>query len=220
MESIGHGIGKDWEPTSEEYKNFIAKAIFYRTIQKVAKDANIPAFRINVVNYTASLIVEKSAKRLNLQEIWDRQSLSKELISQITVWVPKVQELLLKIAVGRNPGEVFKEESCWKKVKDLTSDWKLDESFSKKLVSVANDTNFVNVEIENDMARCMELTAPQWLEIAMWGKETQSLEPWQIGIPNTLAGYATMGWEKKPSEKQASHGFKIISIFREQNAPA
>lgn len=220
MESIGHGIGKDWEPTAQEYKNFIAKAIFYRSIQKVAKDANIPAFRINVVNYTASLIVEKSAKRLNLQEIWDRQSLSKELISQITAWVPKVQELLLKIAVGRNPGEVFKEESCWKKVKDLTLDWKLDDSFSKKLVSIANDANFVNVEIENDMARCMELTAPQWLEIAMWGKETQSLEPWQIGIANTLAGYATMGWEKKPSEKQASHGFKIISIFREQNAPA
>ena len=218
MESVGQGIGKDWEPSIEEYKNFIAKAIFYRAVQRLAKDANIPAFRVNIVNYTASLLVEKSAKRINLQDIWDRQSLSSELESQIATWIPQIQELLLKIAVGRNPGEVFKEESCWKKVKDLTSSWKLDDSFSKKLVSVAKDTDFINVEVENNMARCMELTAPQWLEIAIWGKETQSLEAWQIGIANTLAGYATMGWDKKPSEKQASHGFKIITAFRENNA--
>lgn len=218
MESVGQGIGKDWEPSVEEYKNFIAKAIFYRAVQKLAKEANIPAFRVNIVNYTAALLVDKSAKRINLQDIWDRQSLSDELESQISVWIPQIQELLLQIAVGRNPGEVFKEESCWKKVKDLTSGWKLDDSFSKKLVSVAKDTDFVNVEVENNMARCMELTAPQWLEIAIWGKETQSLVAWQIGIANTLAGYATMGWDKRPSEKQASHGFKIITAFREHNA--
>lgn len=217
MEGVGQGIGKDWEPTSEEYKNFISKAIFYRSVQKIAKDENIPAFRINIVNYTASLLVEKSAKRINLQEIWDRQALSGELEVQIREWIPKVQELLLKIAAGRNPGEVFKEESCWKKVKDLTSEWKLDTSFSKKLISVASDTNFVNVEVENNMARCMELSAPEWLEIAMWGKETQSLEAWQIGIANTLAGYATMGWDKKPSEKQAGHGFKIVTLFKESS---
>lgn len=218
MESVGQGVGKDWEPSVEEYKNFISKAIFYRTVQKIAKELNIPAFRVNIVNYTASLLIEKSAKRINLQDIWDRQSLSKELESQIRNWIPRVQELLLQIAVGRNPGEVFKEESCWKKVKDLTTGWKLDDSFSKKLVSVAKDTDFVNVEVENNMARCMELTAPQWLEIAMWGKETQCLEAWQIGIANTLAGYATMDWDKKPSEKQAGHGFKIITAFKEHNA--
>ena len=217
MESVGHGIGKDWEPSAEEYKNFIAKTIFYRTVQRLAKEANIPAFRVNIVNYTAALLVEKSAKRINLQDIWDRQSLSKELENQIKTWVPQVQELLLQIAAGKNPGEVYKEELCWKKVKELTSDWKLDDSFSKKLVSVARDTDFINVEVENNIARCMELTAPQWLEIAMWGKETESLEAWQIGIANTLAGYATMGWDKKPSEKQASHGFRIITSFKERS---
>jgi hypothetical protein len=218
MEGVGQGVGKDWEPSSEEYKNFIAKAIFYRAVQKIAKEENTPAFRINIVNYTASLLIEKSAKRINLKEIWDRQALSDELEAQIREWVPRVQELLLKIASGLNPSTVFKEESCWKKVKNLTSEWKLDTSFSKKLVSVASDTNFVNVEVENNMARCMELSAPEWLEIAMWGKETQSLEVWQIGIANTLAGYATMGWEKKPSEKQASHGFKIVTAFKERSA--
>ncbi len=213
MESVGQGVGKDWEPPLDEYKNFIAKAIFYRAVQRIAKDENIPAFRINIVNYTASLIVEKSAKRINLIDIWDRQQLSKELEAQIKEWIPLVQQLLLQIAVGRNPGEVFKEEACWKKVKELTSTWKLDSNFTKVLVSIAGNTDFTNVEVENSMARCMEVTAPHWQEIAIWGKETKSLELWQIGIANTLAGYATMGWDKKPSEKQALHGVKIISQY-------
>ena len=218
MEDVGQGVGKDWEPTSDEFKNFIAKAIFYRTVQKIAKDANIPAFRVNIVNYTASLLVEKSARRLNLKEIWDKQGLSTEHEAQITTWIPMVQELLLQLAGGRNPGEVFKEESCWKRVKEVTANWKLEETFSVGLVSVAGSTDFVNVEIENSMARCMELTAPQWLEIAMWGRQTDSLLAWQIGIANTLAGYATLGWDRKPSEKQAIRGCEIIAIYKEHNA--
>jgi hypothetical protein len=219
MEKFGATIKKDWEPSLDEYKSLIAKAIFYRSVQQIAKELNIPAFRVNIVNYTASVLVDKTAKRINLREIWDKQAISVDLSEQIRLWIPKIQELMLKIATGRNPGEVFKEESCWKKVVDVVSDWPLDDSLSKSLVSItgSSSSSSADFEVENSIAKCTQVSAKEWFEISVWGGQTNNLEVWQIGIANTLAGYAAANWVKKPSEKQAIHGLKILSMYKQKD---
>lgn len=215
MESIGGSIGKDWEPSIQEYRDLIAKAIFYRAVSDIAKALKIPAFKINVINYTAALIVDKAAKRIDLNSIWERQLVDESLRSQIVEWMPKIQSLLLEIAAGKNPGEVFKEESCWKKFLELTKSWQIDEAVAKNLVSVVDSSSYLDVDVENNIARCLQLSAKEWFEISQWGRESGVLEPWQIGVANTLSGYANLGWQKKPSEKQAKHGVVVIQKFKD-----
>ena len=214
MDSLPKDIGKDWEPSVEEYKSYIAKAIFYREIASIAKNVHkIPAFRIFIVNYTAAIIVEKTARRINLEEIWNRQCLNDSTRQLAIDWMPKVRDIMLQVAGSREPSTVFKEDSCWKKILDETKDWKFSKDFNDNLTTIPTGPSGESVDIQNNMARCLQLSPQDWFEIAQWGKQSGILENWQCGIANTLSSYALQNWEKKPSEKQAAHGVKIFELY-------
>lgn len=214
MESVPN-VPKDWEPSAEEFKSIIAKGIFYKKVQQLAKEIDIPAFRINVVNYTVALMAEKTARRIDLVAIWERQGLSDAMREQIVSWLPLVADCIIKTAGSRNPGEWFKTEQCWKTLIAASSDWKTSQSFLSQLTRLGDKEFDISNETQNNMARCLEVDVQQWFKIQIWGSESGQLKDWQIGIANTLAGYAAQGWKKKPSEKQASHAMEIVRLYKE-----
>lgn len=214
MESLPKDIAKDWEPSVDEYKSYISKAILYREIARIAVEVHkIPAFKVYIVNYTVALIVEKSARRLDLADIWNRQALNEATRLQAIEWMPKVRELMILIAGTREPSTVFKEDSCWKQMLERTKDWKFSAELNNTLTSVSSGMYTGDVDIENNIARCMQHGPQDWFNAAQWGKDSGLLEPWQCGIANTLSSYALQNWEKKPSEKQAAHGVKIFELY-------
>lgn len=212
MESVPN-VQKDWEPSTEEFKTLISKAILFRRTQQIAKELKIPAFRINVVNYTVALLAEKTARRIDLMSIWDRQDLSDALREQIREWLPKVAEVLIGSAESRNPTEWFKMEQCWKRLREVSENWEVIPNVLAQLKMVSYHEKIVSNEVHNNIARCMEIDAQKWFQIQLWGSESGKLKEWQIGIANTLAGYAAQGWRRKPSEKQALRAMEIIEIF-------
>jgi hypothetical protein len=60
----------------------------------------------------------------------------------------------------------------------------------------------------------MELAEKDWLAIADWGQKSNELKEWQRGLARSLAGYAAENWSKKPSDKQAKHGARMIEAAR------
>jgi hypothetical protein len=60
MEDIGGSLGKGWEPSPIEFKELIAKAIFYRAVQNVAKELKIQAIELNDIK-----LVEMKTKNFN-----------------------------------------------------------------------------------------------------------------------------------------------------------
>ena len=120
---------------------------------------------------------------------------------------------MLQVAGSREPSTVFKEDSCWKKILDETKDWKFSKDFNDNLTTIPTGPSGESVDIQNNMARCLQLSPQDWFEIAQWGKQSGILENWQCGIANTLSSYALQNWEKKPSEKQAAHGVKIFELY-------
>jgi hypothetical protein len=224
METIPR-VEKGWLPSRAEYESIIGKAIFFRAAQRIAKEIDVPAYRINVVTYTVALIVEKTASRIDLLDIWARQEIPSELEALIRDWLPKVGRLLLSAAGERNPTDWFKLESCWKQLRDDTKDWKISEDVTGVLSKAGLDhvngsSGAMDSEVQNNIARCMQVDGPTWFKISLWGKETGLLQFWQTGIANTLAGYAVGSWLKKPSEKQANHGAKILELYRDNNPGA
>jgi hypothetical protein len=89
----------------DEFKQMVGKAIFYRQVQRMAVDLRIPSFRVNMVNYTVSLMAELTARRIDLAKIWEAQRISDSLAQMAREWLPQVAAALTSSAGSRNPTE-------------------------------------------------------------------------------------------------------------------
>lgn len=105
--------------TLTEFKRMIAKAIIYRTTQKVTR-GRYPAFQANVVTYTVAVVARQLGTRLDLDRVWWQQELSAELRSQIMNWADKVHAELHRTANGRMVSEWAKKPDCWTAVRSAT----------------------------------------------------------------------------------------------------
>jgi hypothetical protein len=219
MESVP-SVEKGWEPSQEEFKTIVAKAILYRDTQAIARELAIPSFRINIVTYTIALVAELTARRIDLLRVWENQCLSKQLRNFVGQCLTQVGSVLVESVGKRNPTEWFKSEQCWKDLKELAKSWDLSADLKAELRKTGGGGTNASHAIENDVARCVAVDAETWFRVQMWGSESGKLQDWQIGIANTLSGYAANGWKRKPSEKQAKYGVEILEIADEILSPA
>jgi hypothetical protein len=217
MTSVGKR-DKGWEPTQEEYKTIIGQAILFKQAQECAKRLGIRAYGINVVTYTIALLSEKTFGRVNMSKLWDRQALTPALRDQISAWLPRVAQLIVKSAEDRNVGEWFKTEGCWAHLRHDASAWEVSAELAAELVPVDVATESSPVGVQNSIARCLQTDAQTWMQIQVWGNEMNSLAFWQQGIVNTLGGYAAQGWSRKPSAKQAAQAVKILELFEQSKS--
>ena len=98
-------------PTKEDYKLMIAKAKLFRDTHKLVR----PMFRagqVNVAIYVVSLLSSRLGDRIDLDRIWARQAVSKELMAQIETWAHEVNDNLLRTADGRLLSEWAKKPEC------------------------------------------------------------------------------------------------------------
>jgi hypothetical protein len=214
METVP-AVPKEWEMPAQEFKEMIGKTILYRKTRPIALELGIPSFRVNIVNYTVSLLAEMTARRIDLLKIWEQQDISDPMKNWITELLPKVGKMITASAGNRNPTEWFKSELCWKHLRDAANSWTIPENVKADLTTVGNIGHTVSHTTENNIAKCLGVNAETWFKIQLWGNQSSKLLNWQCGIANTLAGYAAAGWKKKPSEKQAKRGVEILKLAEE-----
>ena len=97
------------------YKQMIAKAIIFKTTQKLVRPM-FPAFQANIAAYTVSVLSRKIGGRLDLDRIWQVQDISGRLREQVQVWAREVNDTLHTSAHGRMISEWAKKEECWDRV--------------------------------------------------------------------------------------------------------
>lgn len=204
-----------WEPETETFRRYIAKGILFREVQRIVRaDQSITAYRIHVVAYTVALIAEKTAWRIDLDKIWQKQALSKALRDTAVAWAPVVYNHLPDISrkSGRHIEDSFKSEECWNYMRGL--DLLVGPLLENELTGTELTSTPASTTDLNNIARCMALSDKQWNDVALWGIKAGALKEWQRGIARTLAGYAAEGWTKQPSQKQAKHGADMIEMAR------
>lgn len=126
-------IGKDWEENSNSYndgyfKDVIAKTIVFRwTDQMVARSQwyrDDRGYKAQIVTYTIAWLInhlkDGGKYHLDLQQIWNKQSLCEGLKSSLEILAPKVY-LKIKDAPPnvKNLGEYCKQQACWAAVSSL-----------------------------------------------------------------------------------------------------
>lgn len=219
MHSLREQRGASWEPDEAYYRDAVAQIILYAAVQRIVRQEGFPAYRANVVCYLIAYLSHRTGGRLRLDEIWRAQGISTGLEALLRGWSHGVDRQIQESAAGRNVTEWCKKEACWSAARnlDLPVDDPLPLEWGTILVgSEGRAPDSGSADTHAAAATCMRLPAETWFALHLWGRRTGALAEWQSGIAHTLSSYASGGWTKSPTPKQATHGMKILEIAREK----
>ncbi|MBI2949005.1 MAG: AIPR family protein [Verrucomicrobia bacterium] len=119
---------EDGEPevTLDYFRHTVAKAILWRTAEKLFDTLDLEGYRANSVAYAVAWLAEKSGRRIDLNRIWTEQRLSLALCEAVKTVCNEAWEHLNH--QQGNVGEASKKAECWeafrKKAIDLGDAWK------------------------------------------------------------------------------------------------
>ncbi len=117
MDAITGSDGATTPPDAIAFKRTIAKAIIYKSAQKLIRPL-FPAFQANITAYTVSLISRRLKDHVDLDRIWQQQAIPAVLERQITIWSKEVAQVLTETSDGRMISEWAKKPECWAMVQD------------------------------------------------------------------------------------------------------
>jgi hypothetical protein len=108
------------EVDSDYFKHLIAKAILFKTTEKIVRK-EFGEYRANIVTYTLAYLSACAPKYIDLDDIWKHQIIPialQEVIKKVSV---KVYEAITNPPEGKskNVTEWCKHLDCWNKVKEL-----------------------------------------------------------------------------------------------------
>lgn len=98
-------------PDVAAFKAMVAKAIVFKKTQSLVRPM-FQAFQANVAAYTVAVLARNHGDRFDLMRVWDRQSVSPELLEQLGIWAREVNEVLHRTAAGRMVSEWAKKSEC------------------------------------------------------------------------------------------------------------
>jgi hypothetical protein len=98
-------------PDVAAFKAMVAKAIVFKKTQSLVRPM-FQAFQANVAAYTVAVLSRNHGDRFDLARVWDRQTVSPELLGQLGIWAGEVNEVLHRTAAGRMVSEWAKKSEC------------------------------------------------------------------------------------------------------------
>lgn len=118
------------------FQRLIAKAILFRTAEKVFSSLDLTGYRANSVAYAVAWLAERSQRRIDLDRIWMEQRLSPALVDALGLVCAEAQRHIS--SAGGNPGERSKKKDFWEEFGALPI--ALDPAWEAEWAEVAFDT--------------------------------------------------------------------------------
>lgn len=214
FEAFAQRLEDDGEPTVERafFEQVVARAIFWRTGEKLFDSLGVQGYRANSVAYGVAWLTEHSARRLDLGAIWKDQRVPEGLREALLAACREAHTFL----TGRpgNVGEASKRPETWAEFlgKDLAVSADAIRAISSSPV-VAYPPRQPDPAADGARQAVASVPAEWWFGLATWAKERGLLEPWQRGLAFSLGRLAATS--KAPSDKQSIQGAKILERARE-----
>lgn len=195
-------------PDEEWYRRFIGLAILFRAAQRIVREEKFIAYQANIVAYTIAALGWRTSQQIDFDRVWNTQSISPQLAELIRVWAHEVDMALRTTAEARMPTEWAKREEAWEQIRELLPPLTDPLPPEIGLTGLSNPTGSgsktggISAGDLYLVEQCRALSAEQLLELVTWGHQN-GMPKWQLGILNTVIGYAAANWERSPSVKQA-----------------
>jgi AIPR protein len=101
------------------FTHLIAKAILFKSAEKIIHNEKFGGYRANIVTYTLAYLSYKIQQDIDLDEIWKNQSLSHSIQQSIQLISREIHQVIVNPPEGRNITEWCKKESCWKAIQEI-----------------------------------------------------------------------------------------------------
>ena len=194
-------------------ERLIAKAILFRTTEKIVTEQGFQGFRANIVTYTIARLAHDAGGRLDLDRIWLEQKLTLALRMAINDLSLRVRGVIANPTFKANVTEEAKDERTWSRV--LKIDWgipaALQAEFIDPTVQAARGRHAAETKSEAAaklIIMIASIPASVWFALSDWAKETRSLEPWQRRIASDIGKLLSRGQDI--TYKQAADAEQVM----------
>jgi hypothetical protein len=186
-------MDEDGEPLVDlnYFKHLVAKAIFFRSAEKVFSSQDLEGYRANSVAYSVAWLSERSDRRIDLDRIWSEQRLPTGLVKALEIVSAAAHRHITN--VDGNPGEISKREGSWAEFRD--SDLEISAAWEREWANtpfVAPTTAEDALATEWERVRHLLVNDPRTIE----GLEAYTNRLW---VPryrrDTVSSFATMEWQ-------------------------
>lgn len=206
-------------PDKAFFKRAIARAILFKETERIVSRRKFGGYRANIVTYTLAWLSHSTAKRIDLEAIWNFQGLSPALSNFIDILCVHAHEHITSAPGGQNVTEWCKKEACWKTFREHEVAIPAEvetELLSRDRIRSNNSSHALEeqptAEEKELITRVSAISADVWFALSAWAKDTQSLQPWQRSLSYSLGKLARNG--RLPSRKQAYRGQEIMKEAR------
>lgn len=199
------------------FQRVVAKAILFRTAERIMKTCGYAGYRANLVTYTLARISHDTKGRIDLDRIWREQAISEALEDAIAVISRHTWNHITNSPNSGNVTQYCKKEDCW--LSFLSQEFLLPTLLRAEIGQGAGRQGaagkvFDGPEPAHD-AGCLQannstlLSAEAWLKLADWATKKQQLSGLQRKIIVDIATVASYG--QPLSQRQTKDGTKILT---------
>jgi hypothetical protein len=220
MFGLRERLGDEWAPDAEFFRATIAQAILFRAAQSTVRKARLQSYGANVVTYMIALLAEKHEDAIDLEALWENQSVSEEMLQLFATWAPLIHGEIVESAGSRNVTEWCKKDDCWNEIRQLNLSVQGDPPIElggvsdREATTGGGETQAEDDGTESMIDACISLDASAWARIMAWATSSAEVEEFDKKVAHTLGGYAISGWTKRPSSKQAVRGMRVVAAAR------
>ena len=200
------------QATEEDFKDIVARAILFKSTEKLFGQLGLVGYRANVVAYSIAYLSHQTAYRIDLERIWLKQGLPGPVAEGLRTILPVVHAAITDAPGGGNVGEWAKRDKCWEQVKTKVIRFPLD--LEPVLVPVGRQTagggrsGRLSEDDQALIARVKAVDGDIWFALSNWARQVGGLAPWQRSLAFSLGRLAKS--RRDPSLKQAAQGAKIL----------
>jgi len=123
------------------FQQVVAKAILWRTTERLFDATKLPQWRAQTVAYSVAWLGAESGQRIDLDKVWRDQRLTEATCSALSAICIEAHEHISSQA--GNPGEAAKKEPCWQafrtKKLSVPAGWKEELSEHRYLPATTED---------------------------------------------------------------------------------
>jgi hypothetical protein len=165
-------------------ERLIAKAVLFKTIEKIVTAQGMQGFRANVVTYTIAKLASATGQRIDLDRIWQEQRLTPALTAAIDDLSRRIRRVIVTPVGNANVTEGAKSPECWRRISDMQ--WVVPDDLQAEYADpTATERRGRHAAAADSQAAARlkitvaSIPAEDWFAVAAWAKDTKNLEPWQ-----------------------------------------
>jgi hypothetical protein len=206
------------EVTKKYYQRLIAKAILFREIDRLVARRNLGGYKANMVSYILAWLSYKSNKKLNLDVIWENQTVPEAIVNLVEQMIGVVWDHInTPSKPGMNIGEWCKKPECWLVMKDKFIDTALINDEIRKEADTFIETDLIGQELTQQEYKLIEeagkIKGEIWFALSKWAKENNMFTPFDRKLAYNLGVLANRKAVLTP--KQAKNALRIFKSAKD-----